>query len=259
MELQIRQKLYELAGMGGVPVFYNPVSEGDVVTSDSVVDLTYDIMGHTRLYHENTSLTREFVSRCGLVITDSPQLARLAKIFNSSAVPLPFGYSLARDTQGDFTVGILNHNEDAVIHNTWGKKIIKGVASHYRTIFYGDPMFDCESTVDFENFAGDCDVLLLPAQPRMLVSMTLPLSVMAASCVVITCGGFSALSASSGVMVMPDGSPLAWRRMVETFSQNPRKVQSLKERNLAYLRSVNKSTLEVLGNIAHRMRQRLAA
>lgn len=250
-EQKIRQLLYTSRD------WLRPAFNPEEPCGANVVDATYDISNHTRIYHEKTNEVREFL-KDKFVVTDTPQLAGVLGEFAKKATSAPFGHTTARDIEGPFTVGLLNHDDDYQMANEWGGLILKRMD---RTLLvYGKKLdldFEQEVTEDFDDFAGRCDVLLLPGIPQTLTSVTLPLSVMMATTAVLASPGGSwyTLNAAAGVYLMSNDRKdwQAWKGFVGALERQPRKLALMKERNLYFTRSINAQSMRIIENVARRL------
>jgi hypothetical protein len=251
---KIRSFLYE--AFPSIEPIFNP-QVGDEM--GNIVDLTFDVSNHTKFYHERTDEVRALLAGCAAVVTDNPQLAQVIQQFNRRSIAVPFGYTSARDASGPFTVGILNHDDDTNMANTWASKILKAIDRPLLVYGYelNSSRIEQVVTEDFDEFAGRCDVLLLPGIPQSITSLTLPLATMMAGTVVLASNGGSwySISAAAGVVLMPPGRKefRPWKAYLDAMEREPRKVEVMKQKNVAYVQNVNASSRRIIGNLAQRL------
>lgn len=225
MDIYIRRYLYDRSPF--LPL-YNPVGDQEV-SFPTILDLTWDISCHTGIYHDQIPETRELLSKADAVVCDNPALATVVSRFAKQAVvaSFMFGFCTAQDVEQDgITVGLLNHNSlmQPVTHDFL--KIAKKMK--YKTLLFGgetpDNSEQFEVVEDLNAFASRCDVLLLPAFPHTINSVTIPLSVMMAGTIVVAAneGGYSSLSGATGVSLInrENGNTLApWKNAMKYLEQ----------------------------------------
>jgi hypothetical protein len=115
---------------------------------------------------------------------------------------------------------------------------------------------DCEPVEDFEEFAGRCDVLLLPALKDSINSVTLPLSVMVAGTVVLAAnrGGYYGLNPATGVFLMASDRVKPWKEALRLFESDSLKLERLKEFNMKYARRVSGESLNLISRLEYRLK-----
>lgn len=258
---KIRSLLYEKFALHPL---YNPVGIGE---ESNIIDLTFDVSNYTRLYHNETEAVRGLLSKADMVVTDTPQLASVISQFGKKVVAIPFAHTIARDIHGEFTVGVLNHDDDTDMANIWAQNILRRIDRNI--LVYGAELnvkgIEQEVTENFKDFAGRTDILLLPGIPQSITSITLPLSVMMSGAAVLASNGgsWAFLNSAAGVVIMsPDRKDFRlWKRFIDGLEKEPRKLITMKERNLLYVQRVNMTANRMMQNVASRLQapEKLAA
>jgi hypothetical protein len=260
MEEKLRSLLYE--GSRLQPVF-NPMEAPKELPDPLVIDLTRDVTNYTRLYHTETDTIRELLAKADAVVTDTEKQAAVIRQFTSAlTIVCPFGFTTAKDLDNELTIGILNYTDEQEMANKTNRKLLKGLNESF--LVFGQPLdFENEGEViedDFDQFAGRCDVLVLPGTRHIIPSLTMPLSAMMAGTVVLTTNEYHALNVAAGVFILPTTRKVKpWKNYLKNFEKNIRQLESLKQFNTKYAKRVNSESLALISRLSQRLSAKMAA
>lgn len=254
----IRSRLYD--NFNGLEPLFNPVRGKKKLPDPCVIDLTFDVANTSKVYHTKTDSVRDLLHQADLVITDTETLNAMVKPFCSNwVITLPYGLISVQDTPGEsgLRVGLLNHDPDMEINNNGCIEILKRLDEEF--LIFGSEISDLNAVYidDFEQFAAQTDILILPSLPGSANSTTVPLAVMSAGTVVIasSAGGYNGLRGGPGVQMMPANrdNPQLWREKLQWAVQSPNRLQQMKEFSIKKAINDSHNSLEQLRVIMGRL------
>jgi hypothetical protein len=147
-------------------------------------------------------------------------------------------------------VGLLNHNGDVEMNNTYAVKLLKRLQCNLLVFGRALPGIEADVVQNFGEFCARCDILLLPSLPGAINSITLPLAIMVNQTAVLAhnAPGYYNLDAATGVQLLPD-NPDAWRIALDLLESQPAKLRTMQERNMAYAGRLSRYSVNQLGII----------
>ncbi len=241
----IRKRLYELAAVKPLPVF-NPASMPDELPAYPVVDIT-----------SITDVDVEQVEKkATLIICDSianTTAMRLAVNNKVLCATMPYGYEVAQDTEDEKgrRLGILAYDESSRIIAEKHTKLLNMFKEDL--LIFGEELEGLSQEQDhdyvnsLEEFAGRCDVLLLPQSP-LHSSMSTVLCVLASRATVIAhnSGGAYGLNSLPGARLVSDMHKKTWAPVIKYLRDDPAKLEALKLRNKSAVERLSQESIRRL-------------
>jgi len=258
MEKEIRKVLYSRSGLDE-HVLYNPTRKpSKEMERPLIVDVTKDISNSTVVYHKNTKAVQALLNDADLIVADSARLLTLFKgFFSHFKVVAPYASGQAVDTPNEdgLKVGLLNHSTDVSMANMHHKKLLSALDEEF--LFFGKGVDGLQGEVieGLDEFAGRCDILLLPSLPNRINSVTIPLCVMRAGTVVIArnSAGYYELSSATGVLLLDSDHSGDWGKRIDDARRSPKLMEQYKLFNQKYAKSISDDSMKRLNMLSSRL------
>lgn len=257
-EKYIRSKMFDTVGFR--PAMFDPTqAKHKDIPAPLVVDITYDVTNTTKIYHKNTTTVREMIAKCDLVTTDTQAMCSLVGNYTNGYVfPFQYGMSTVKDSDalgGGVQVGILNHNADTKSCNLMNINLLK--ALDRKLLLFGDPIdgLECEVIDELDKFASYCDILVLPGDPHLLHSITVPVYMMSSETIIVARNvpGYYELQGSAGVQLLDTSSIAIWKDRIARLESDQRRMISLKASNVKRSEYLSTESLRRLSSVLNRL------
>lgn len=241
-------------------VQFNPTEPQEWPDGPKLVDLTIDVVGDQSLQTADPQAMIKWLNEADVISVDSQFLASSLnrRGVKSRRVVVPFGHNptgqLMTAQNDNIGVGVLNHNFASHVNLKAHEYLIDhlGIEEHPLLLFGDydwsfDPVVSDTGVVsvveNFEEFSTRVHVLLLPAHPGSLVSLTLPLSLMLSGVVIISSRQSAYYELGGQGVFKLNNNPSAWRDTLLSLVSRPMLLDNLMIANQKYTESANSEAI----------------